>query len=73
MFGKLTPEEIVELREEQMRRDALNKKQKFVQPRYQQPRVVARKTYMPKGMIGDFLGQCKPITCGVLPKKKGRK
>jgi hypothetical protein len=64
MFGKLTPEEIMELREEQKRRDELAKKKRIPQPQPQrvpQPRK-QKVTYSPKGMMSEFLHQMKPVT-----------
>jgi hypothetical protein len=65
MFGRaLSTEEIVELREEQLRRDALAKKRRLPEPRRQ--RVVTQRPKKPpvnpRGMMHEFLHQMKPIT-----------
>ena len=68
MFGRaLTPEEILVLREEQIRRDTLAKTKKRAmrirEPRHQHI-PIPRKTRAPinpRGMMHDFLHQMKPV------------
>jgi hypothetical protein len=74
MFGQLSPEEVHELREQQLRYEQqLKQKEKHVHIPYRPPQVTVRKTYKPKGMISAFINQCGPADCFPTPKKKGRK